>query len=110
MKIVAIRFTCLAAASIALFCAAQARASLVFSFALDADQTGSNQNVASPTNVTGTGRYSPTGGSSILVPGDGLPHTYYIDVVVTSDNASVTKIGFQAGYYGALSQLLNGAN
>jgi len=108
MKIATIRFTCLAAASLALFCAGPARASLVFSLALDADQTGTNQNTANPANATGTGRYSPTGGNSVNVPTAG--GTYYIDVVVTSDNAAVTKIGFQAGYYGALSALLAGAN
>jgi hypothetical protein len=108
MKPATIRFTrCLVGAAIALACALPARASLVIGFVLDADQTGANQNVASPANATGTGRYSPTGGNVVQVPGDGLPHTYYIDVVVTSDNASVSKIGFQAGYYGAISTVLD---
>jgi hypothetical protein len=85
MKSATIRFTrCLAEAAIVLAYAQPAKASLVFSFALDADQTGVNQNTASPFNVTGTGRYSPTGGNSVVVPGDGLSHTYYIDVVVST--------------------------
>jgi PEP-CTERM motif len=100
---------CFLAAGMLAMWAKPASASLVFSFAFDADQTGGNQNVASALNTTASGRYSPTGGNSVVVPGDGLPHTYYVDVVVTSDNANVTKIGFQAGYYGALSALLQGA-
>jgi hypothetical protein len=109
MKSATIRFTrCLAGAAIALACALPARASIVFSFALDADQTGHNENIADPNNPTGTGRYSPTGGNVVQVPASG--GTYYIDVVVTSDNSSVSKVGFQAGYYGAMSTVLDSFN
>jgi hypothetical protein len=34
--------------------------------------------------------------------------TYYVDVVLTSDKPSVTRLGFMAGYYGAISSVLNG--
>ena len=56
-------------------------------------------------SMHGGGRLCPVRHSSESVPQSG--GIFLIDIVVASDVAGVTNLGFNAGYSGALSLILN---